>query len=114
MQKKQGLELAIQAFELEPSQTTILEIMYAGQRFAELKPRVEVFCENYFNDFIENKDTYVKENGYFHRIVAALNAGNHLRALAKKQNNTKRMNFYNTKMKECKSEQKRLLKRKRW
>ncbi len=112
--RKQALDFAIKAFESNPSQTPILEIIYVAGRFPELRPRIKVFCENYFNDFAENKDTYVKKDGYFHRIVAALNAGSYLRAIAKKQNNTELMNSYNARMKDYRSEQNRLLKRKRW
>jgi len=112
---KQALDLAIKAFELNPSQTPMQEIIYVGsRRFPELRPRIDEFCKNYFDDFTENKDSYVKEDGYFHRIVAALNAGSYLRAVADKQKNTKDIQFYDDKMKEYKSEQTRLLRRKRW
>jgi len=112
--REQALHFAKEAFELNPSQAPMREIIYVAGRFPELRPDIKKFCENYFNDFTEKKDTYVKEDGYFHRIVAALNAGDYLRALAKKQNNTRDIQFYNDRVKEYKSEQNRLLKRKRW
>ncbi len=112
--RKQALDFAIKAFESNPSQAPIREIIYVAGRFPELRPDIKKFCENYFNDFTKKKDTYVKEDGYFHRIVAALNAGDYLRAVAKKQNNTRDIQFYNDRVKEYKSEQNRLLKRKRW
>jgi len=112
--RKQALDFAIKAFESNPSQTPMQEIIYVGGRFPEIRPDIKKFCENYFNDFTKNKDTYVKEDGYFHRIVAALNAGDYLRAIADKQKKTKDVQFYNDRMKEYKSGQNRLLKRKRW
>ena len=140
--RKQALEFAIKAFKSNPSQTPIREIIYVAGRFPELRPDIKKFCENYFNDFTKNKDTYVKKDGYFHRIVAALNAGDYLRAIAdkqkkiadkqkkiaEKQKNAQLVQFYNreivkynaeikqynAKMKEYKSGQNRLLKRKRW
>ncbi len=112
--RKQALDFAIKAFESNQSQTPMQEIIHVGSRFAELRPRIKVFCENYFDEFTKNKNDWVKEDGYFHRIVAALNAGSYLRAIAKKQKNTELMQSYNDKMKEYKSEQKRLLKTKRW
>jgi hypothetical protein len=114
VKRKQALDYAMRAFELSPSQTPMQEIVYVGSRFAELRPRIKVFCENYFNDFTENKDTYVKEHGYFHKIVAALNAGSYLRAIAKKQKDTRLVQSYDARMNEYKSEQIRLLRRKRW
>jgi len=112
---KQALDLAIKAFKLNPSQTPMQEIIHVGsRRFPELRPRISEFCKDYFDDFTQDKDSYVKKDGYFHRIVAALNAGSYLRAIAKRKKHTKDMQFYDAKMKEYKSEQKRLLKRKRW
>ncbi len=113
--RKQALDFAIEAFESNKSQTPIQEIIYVGsRRFPELRPRINEFCKNYFDDFTQNKDSYVKEDGYFHRIVAALNAGGYLRAVADKQKNTELVRSYDAKMKEYKSEQIRLLKNKRW
>ena len=112
--RKQALDCAITAFDSNQSQTPMQEIIHVGSRFAELRPRIKVFCEDYFGEFTKNKNDWVKEDGYFHRIVAALNAGGYLRAIAKKQNNTELMQSYNAKMKEYKSEQNQLLKRKRW
>jgi hypothetical protein len=112
--RKQALDFTIKAFELNPSQTPMQEMIYVGSRFADLRPRINDFCKDYFNDFTENKHTWVKKDGYFHRLIAALNAGSYLRANAKRQNNTELEQSYNAKMKEYKSEQIRLLRRKRW
>jgi len=140
--RKQALDCAITAFDSNQSQTPMQEIIHVGSRFAELRPRIKVFCEDYFDKFTKNKNDWVKEDGYFHRIVAALNAGSYLRAIAnkqkknaesqkkiaEKQKNAQLVQFYNreiekynaeikqynAKMKEYKSEQNRLLKRKRW
>jgi len=113
-ERQEGLELAIEALKLNPSQTTMMEIIYTAGQFAELRQRINEVCTNYFNDFTENKGTYVKVNGYFNRIVAALNAGNYLLAIAKRQNNNEDTQFYEAKMEEYRNEQRRLLQRKRW
>jgi hypothetical protein len=112
--RKQALDFTFKAFELNPSQTPMQEMIYIGSRYAELRPRINQFCKKYFDEFTENKDTWVREDGYFHRIVAALNAGSYLRSEAKRQKNTKLEEFYNDTMKEYKSEQTELLSRKRW
>jgi hypothetical protein len=111
--KKRGLDFAIKAFELNPSQTPIREILYAT-RFAELKPLVNDFCKNYSDDFERNKNLYAKQDGYLHRIWVALLTTDYLQRLAKAQKNTKLAQFYGAKQREYSSEQKPLHKRKRW
>jgi hypothetical protein len=111
--KKRGLLFAIKAFELNPSQIPMRKIIYAA-RFAELKPIVTDFCKNYFDDFIANKDRYAEQDGYLHRIWAALIAAEHLQRLAGAENNTKLARFYGAKKQEFSNEQKPLHKRKRW
>jgi len=111
--KRQGLDFAIRAFELNPSQVPMSEIVSAA-RFAELRPRISDFCNNYFHDFTENKDTYAKQDGYIHRIAAALTAGDYLQQISEEQKDTKFAGFYATKKQEYENELKQLFKRKRW
>lgn len=111
--KKRGLDFAIKAFELNPSQAPAREILYAT-KFAELKPLVNDFCKNYLDDFARNKNLYAKQDGYLHRIWVALLTTDYLRRIAKMQKNTKLAQFYGAKRREYKSEQEPLHKRKRW
>ncbi|GAG55294.1 unnamed protein product, partial [marine sediment metagenome] len=112
-EKKQGLDFAIKAFKLHPSQASIQIILSAG-KYAELRPLVSDFCKNYFDEFAKDKGLYAKQDGYLHRIWAALMAGKYLRESAKKQKNTELVQFYDDKMKEYHSEQQPLHKKKRW
>ena len=111
--KKQGLALAIKAFKLNPSQALILEIMSA-RRFGELIPDIDDFCKKYLDDFTENKDLYAKQHGYLHRITATFQAASHLQNLAKRQKNTKLVQFYNTKRKEYDNEIEQLRGKMNW
>ncbi len=110
---KQGLDFAIKAFKLNPSQAPMGKIIFAAT-FAELRPRVNKFCKDYIDDFTENKNRYAKQDGYHHRIAAALNAASYLQRIAETQKNTKLVQFYSDKTKEYNDERKQLLKRKRW
>jgi len=111
--RKRGLDFAIKAFELNPSQAPAREILYAT-KFAELKPLVNDFYKNYFDDFARNKNLYAKQDGYLHRIWVALLTTDYLQRIAKSQKNTKLAQFYGAKRREYNNEQKPLHKRKRW
>ena len=111
--RKQALGLAIKAFRLKPSQAPMQKILFTA-RFGELKPRVDDFCKNYFDDFTKNRDIYAGQDSYHHRTVAALLAGSYLRKVAESRKNTKLAQFYAARIKEYSNEQKQLVKRKRW
>jgi len=112
-EKKQGLDFAIKAFNLHPSQAP-MRIILSAAKYAELQPLVSDFCKNYFDEFAKDKGLYAKQDGYLHRIWAALVAGKYLQANAIKQGNTKLAQFYGAKMKEYHNEQEPLHKKKRW
>lgn len=112
-EKKQGLDFAINAFKLNPSQAPIQIILYAAG-YPYLQPLVENFCKNYFDEFTKDKDLYAKQNGYLNRLWAALLTGRYLRVNAAKQGNIELAQFYDVKMKEYNDEQEPLVKGKRW
>ncbi len=111
--KKQGLELAIKAFNLYPSQVPLLVILPFAQ-FPELQPLVSDFCKNYFDEFEKNKSLYAKQDGYLNRIWAASHTGRYLRQIAAEQGNTELVKSYDAKMKEYQDEQEPLQRTKRW
>jgi hypothetical protein len=112
-QKKQGLDFAVKAFHANPSWAPMQQIVSAA-KFAELKPRVNDFCRTWFDDFTQNKDVWAGQDGYHHRIVAALNASSHLQRLAKKRGDGEQAEFYAARMKQYKNERKLIIKDKRW
>ena len=111
--RKHGLDFAIKAFELNPSQAPIRRIIYAA-RFSELRARIVKFCKDYFDRFTENKRSWAKQDGYHHRIVAALVAGNYLRKIAQRQKNTQDAEFYADKIRHYRDERRSMLETKRW
>ncbi len=111
--REKGLDLAIKAFKLHPSQVPMRIILSAG-RYPELRPLISDFCKNYFDEFAKDKGLYAKQDGYLHRVWAALIAGKYLQESAAKQENTELAQFYNAKIKEYNNEQEPLYKKKRW
>jgi hypothetical protein len=112
-QGKQGLDFAIKAFNLYPSQAP-LQIILPLAKFAELRPFISDFCKNYFDEFARDKSLYAKQDAYLHRIWAALVVGRYLRESAAKEGNIELVQFYDAKMKEYQDEQEPLQKMKRW
>jgi hypothetical protein len=111
--KKQGLDFAIKAFNLYPSQAPMQIILPLAQ-YAELRPFISDFCKNYFDEFAKDKSLYAKQDSYLHKIWAALLASRYLRESAAKQGNTELVQFYDAKMQEYQSEQEPLQKSRRW
>lgn len=111
--KKRGLDFAIKAFESNPSQAPMREIIFAS-RFADLRPRISAFCKNYFDDFVKNRQLYSKEDGYLHRIWAVLLATDYLKKVAKMEKNTELVGFYEAKKQQFNAEQAPLRRTKRW
>ncbi len=110
---KRGLDFAIEAFKLNPSQAPMHKIMSAA-RFAELRPRVYNFCKAYFDEFTKNKNVYAKRDGYYHTIWTARVAGEHLRKIAKMRKDTELVQFYDAKIKEYRNEENQLNEGKWW
>jgi len=83
-------------------------------KLPELEPSVTKFCKDYTDDFIKNKDSYLKEHGYHHRMVAAFMAMDHLQRMASRQKNFKDVKLYADKRGEFLREQSQMIKNKRW
>jgi hypothetical protein len=111
--KKQAFDYAIKAFNLFPSQAPLQIILLLAQ-YAELQPFIGDFCKNYFDGFEKNKSLYIKQDGYIHKVWAALLTSRYLREVAVKQGNTELVQFYDAKFQEYQSEQDPLQKEMRW
>jgi len=108
-----GLNFAIEAFKEKPSQAPMQQIISA-RRFPALAAQVDKYVIDYYDDFLENKNTYSKQHGYHNRTVAALVAGNHLYRLAKGRKDQKSANLYVAQNKACDMERRRIIQTKRW
>ncbi len=69
--QKVGLENAIAAMQLNPSQEAMIEVLSARETFG---PVVFSYCKQYVDDFSTNKHQYEKEDGYLKRITTAIQA----------------------------------------
>jgi hypothetical protein len=113
-EKMKALDLAIVAFNLNPMPSTILEILIMATNFSELNPRVNQFCSDYFDEFIEKKDVWSRRDGYRHKVEAVQLACYHLKRLAQSRRDTKLASFYAGKENEYLDELTRIHRSKRW
>lgn len=111
--KRKGLEYAIKACELNPSQASMRQLIFAG-RFKELRLKVAEFCKNYLKDFQKNKDVLRKQDGYYHKIVAALLSMDYLQQQAKKQKDETLAKHYMNMINKYEAEMQTVNKEKRW
>jgi hypothetical protein len=113
-QRRQGFDLAAKAFNLNPSSIPMIEMIVIAARFAELRPRVEKFCKDYYESFEANKQEYSGKAAYRLKLEAARLACVHLQAVAAKQRNTKLAQFYEAKAEEYEDEREQLANTHRW
>jgi hypothetical protein len=109
-----ALDFAITAFNLNPMPSTILEILLMAANFSELNPRVNQFCSDYFDEFIEKKDVWSMQDGYRHKVEAVRLACFHLKRLAQSRKDAKLVSFYAGKENEYLDELTRIHENKRW
>jgi len=112
--KKQGFDFAVKAFKLNPSPAPMQEIMLVASSFAELRPHVKKFCEDYVNNFKENKAGWANQDGYRDRVGAARLACIYLESIARMVNNTQLANSYAEQQTKCLGELLRVAQVKRW
>lgn len=89
---KTGFALAVEAFNLRPSQYPVLEILQCS-RYAPLRPKVAEFCDKVVADFDENKQQYRNENGFLNKLFAALRCADYMRAIYAKTDKAKSQEY---------------------
>jgi hypothetical protein len=110
---KEALDYAIKAFYCEPSQTPIERILIAS-KFSSLKPQIDKFCGDVFDDFEKNKAQYERQDGYHNRMITAIIAAEYLRRNAEQQNNPELVKIYTVKKTQYENERVSLAESKRW
>jgi len=113
-EKKRGLDFAMKAFEMNPSSTPMMEILTFGMHFSELGAEVDTFCQAYFDEYIENREQWSRQDGHRLRVDAARLACLHLRSLARRQKNADLEGFYTVEEKKCIDEMIRMVQDRRW
>ncbi len=113
-EKKKGFDFAVQAFNLNESPAPMREIILVASGFAEIKPDVKKFCEDYAEKFTENKADWAEQDGYRDRVEAARLACFYLESIARIRKNTKLVNSYVDQQKKCVDELLRVSQIKRW
>jgi len=111
--RRRGFELAVKAFEEHPSQIP-MRVVYSATRFPKLRDEVVTYITDYYNRFMETKDELAKEHGYHHKLIAALVAGDYLRALAIRNKNYKLAETYSNNRTRFSAETRKVVKTKRW
>ena len=113
-EKKKGFDFAVKAFNLNESPAPMREIILVASRFAEIKPDVKKFCEDYVNKFTENKADWTEQDGYRNRVESARLACFYLKNEARTQRKTKLASSYAAQEKEHLGELFRVAQNKRW
>jgi hypothetical protein len=113
-EKKKALDFAIRAFNLNPSPTTILEILLMTTNFPFLNPEINKFCSNYFDEFTEKEEVWSKQDGYRHKVESVRLVCYHLKKLAQARRDTKLVQFYAGKENEYLLEMSSIHQSKRW
>ncbi len=111
--REKAFALALEAFELNPSQA-VMQVIVTSARFPDLKPRVGEFCKSYIQEFEQQKEVISKQDGYHHRTVAASIACAYLRQQAARQQDTELARYYEGKKRDYNKELRLLQQRKRW
>ena len=107
-----GCELILRAFMQRPSQVTVLELVLAINLHPQLQDRIVDVLSRYFDDFIEKKQTYIKQDGCRNKILAASLAGDYLANMNRDKPDL--ANKYRTYLKEFNEERYHIDKTSRW
>ncbi|MGD9110164.1 MAG: hypothetical protein PVG93_04430, partial [Phycisphaerales bacterium] len=78
----------------------------SANRFDDVEVKKTVFsvCNAYFTDFVANKNKYIEEDGYFHRLAAAARVGVYLAQVAHANNRKDLADHYNDQLKSFSAE----------
>ncbi len=113
-QRKQGLDLIIKAFELEPTPAPVLDMLVLAARHGDLQDQVNQACLRYVEDFETNKAKYAGHDGYSLRIEAARLCLLQLEAVARAGGNKKDSDAFRSQMDQYARERERIADAKRW
>lgn len=108
-----GCEFMAQVFIRQPSQIPIIEMLRVISIYPKYQRYLIEVINQFFDDFIKNKQTYAKQDGYRERLIAASLAGQHL-ANVIRSSDANAADRYTAYLKEFYEEQRRLVETSRW
>jgi hypothetical protein len=73
---KDAFEILMKALSIKPSSTAAVELIRVGH--TEFQDKLEELFNNYFNDFMKNKELYRQRDGYRDRMMTTMIIGNYL------------------------------------
>ena len=85
-QKKKGLEYLIKALNDYPSPAPMIDLLYIGLQFPDLRPRIDEVCQQYAKTFEEEQAVYARQDGYNFRLHVARMALARMAQIAKATN----------------------------
>ena len=108
-----GLKHALKAFDINPSQAPVLEILTAS-RFPDLRPNIFKFCNEYLKKFNEKKHIWNNQDGYHHRIAAAWAAAGFMQRNARINNDLENEKIFANQRLQLQNDLSVIEKSKRW
>jgi hypothetical protein len=78
---KAAFDMLEKALSIKPSNTAAIELLRIGHSDPQLRDRTLKIFRDYFNDYLEHKDDYMKKDGYRDRMMATIIIGNYLSSL---------------------------------
>ena len=70
--------LLTKALNTKPSNTAAIELIRSSQRYPEFRGKLSEVFKQYFDNYLQNKQTYKKQDGYRERLIATMTVGNYL------------------------------------
>jgi hypothetical protein len=89
-----GLSSALRAMESNNMRVPAQMIQTYYERYPQFRPQIDDFWKKMLDDFTANQKKYLKEDGYYNRIVGALMAIQHLAPIAQRNENGKLLESY--------------------
>lgn len=113
-QKKRGLEYLIKALNDYPSPAPMIDMLFIGLDYPELRPRIDEVCRQYAKTFEENEAVYARQDGFNFRLHVAWMALARMAQVAKATNNTKASETFRDRIERYQGEIDRLEQQKKW
>lgn len=113
-QKKKGLEYLIKALHDYPSPAPMIDLLFIGLQFPELRARIDEVCQQYAKTFEEEQAAYARQDGFNFRLHVARMALARMTQAAKAANNTQAAQTFDDRIEQYKDQINWLQQQKKW